>query len=489
MKISFNKANPLIVVVCVGAVVLSACAQAVALARGPGADRSEVLAASPMDRTVRATGYIQPAAEIKLGFQQPGAVQAVAVDVAQAVRQGDVLARLDTTDLDLARQQAQATLAQARLALDNARAQVIVATDNYSRTVDGSRLADINAAKAAYTAAVQNYNKVKAGAQPEDYAQAEANLRNAEAAVKRAQSDYDRAFATNPAAIGASPAGLALEQATNNFNAAKAMYDKAAKPADSAMLSAANQQVQSARATLDRLNQPARSFDIEQAATAITQAELAVRSAEVQVQLADIQVKQAQRRIDQAALKAPVDGLISAVNVKAGENAGTQPVISLIDTAQYYIDITVDEVDIAQVKVGQAVQVALDALTNQSITGAVLRINPTSSTVNGVVSYTVRVVLAGDAAGNAAGEAAQLRAGMTARTSIVVDRRAGVLQAPNWAIRTDAQTGKTYLSVQNGNTTQDIEVTLGTRNDTYSEILSGAQAGQTVVATGAATTR
>jgi HlyD family secretion protein len=478
MKMPSNKVNSLIVVSLIGAVVLSSCAQATVLARGTAAERTEVLAAGTMDRAVRATGYIQPAAEIRLGFQQPGTVQKIAVDVADAVKQGDVLAQLDTTDLELAQQQAQAALTQARLALETARAQVIVVTDNYSRTVEGGRPADINAASAAYAAAVQNYNKVKAGAEPEDYAQAEANYRNAQAALERAQADYDRAFAANPAGIGGSPAGLALQQATNNFNAARALYDKVAKPADAAMISAANQQVQSARATLDRLNQPARPFDVEQAATAITQARLGVQSAEVQVQLAEIQVKQAQRRIDQATVKAPAGGQISAVNVKVGETAGTQPVIVMVDTGRYYVDITVDEVDIAQVKVGQAVQVALDALANHTITGTVMRINPTPAMVNGVVSYTVRVVIIGDKSG----EASPLRAGMTARTSIVVDQRAGVLLAPNWAIRTDAQTGKTYLSMKNGNGKREVEITLGERNDAYSEVLSGAQAGQIVVA-------
>jgi HlyD family secretion protein len=479
MKMSLNRiAGSLIVFSLVGAVALSGCSQEIASARGVAEPRSEVLAARPMDRTVRATGYIQPAAEIKLSFQQPGTAQAVAVEVAQAVKQGEVLAQLDTTDLELAQQQAQAVLAQAKLALQTAQAQVIVATDNYSRTVEGSRQADIDAASAAYTAAVKAYDKVKAGAQPEDYAQAEANYRNAEATVKRAQADYDRAYAANPAGIGGSPAGLALEQATNNFSAARSMYDKVAKPADAATLAAAYQQVQSAKAALDRVNQPARSFDVEQAATAIAQAKLAVQSAQVQVQVAEIQVKQAQRRIDQATVRAPVDGQVSAVNVKVGEVVGTQPVIAMVDNRQYYIDITVDEIDIAQVKVGQAVQVALDALAGHAITGTVQRINPTSSTVNGVVSYTVRVAVSGDASGNAA----PLRAGMTARTSIVVDQRAGVLQAPNWAIRTDAQTGKTYLTVKDGNKTQEVEVTLGERGNTYSEVLSGVQAGQTVVA-------
>ena len=54
-----------------------------------------------------------------------------------------------------------------------------------------------------------------------------------------AQSAYDAADSLNPAGIGASPQALQLEQATNNYNAAKSAYDKAAKGADNAQIKAA----------------------------------------------------------------------------------------------------------------------------------------------------------------------------------------------------------------------------------------------------------
>ena len=472
----FMKPDTLIVFSLIGAVALTSCAQVSARASSGANSRSEVVKTGSLNRAVRATGYIQPASEIKLSFQQAGTVQKVAVDVAQTVADGEVIAQLDTADLELSLSQAQANAAQAQLALSTAQQQVIVATANYSRTVEGSRQADINAAQAAYTAAQKSYDKVKTGSLPEDYALAEAGYRNAEAAVKRAQADYDRAFSANPAGIGGSPAGLALEQATNNFNAAKSAYDKAAKPADAAMLSAANMQVQEASATLDRVTTPARSFDINQAKAQVSVAELQAQTAQVQTQLAEIQVKQARRRIEQATIKAPIAGRISAVNLKVGESAGLQPVISMIDTSQYYIDISVDEIDIAKVSAGQAAQITLDALPGTIVTGTVQRINPTSGTVNGVVSYNVRVLVGNDTP--------QLRPGMTAKASIVVDQRQGLLLAPNWAIHTDTQTGKNTVAIQNGNSSKEVEVKLGATDGLYTEVLGGIEAGQTVVIAG-----
>ena len=93
-----------------------------------------------------------------------------------------------------------------------------------------------------------NYNKVNAGPEAADHAALDAKLRNAEAALRRAQSVYDAAYREDPAGIGGHPAGLELEQATNNFNAAKAEYDRIFKPASAADKSAALRQIADARA-------------------------------------------------------------------------------------------------------------------------------------------------------------------------------------------------------------------------------------------------
>ncbi len=473
----------------VGGLLLTACAR-------PGASgdaatlRTARLETGTLTATVNATGNIEPEAEIRLSFQQAGTVAEVFFERGQAVKKGDVIAKLDTVDLELALAQAQASLEQAKnallqaqTALENAKAQEIIATANYSRTVAGVRKSEIDAARAALAAAEANLAKLKAGPEPEDIAAAEAALRNAEAALRRAQSNYDAAYARNPAAIGAHPAALELEQATNNYNSAKAQYDRATKGADDAQIKAAEQQVMNAKANLDKLLNPARRFDIEQAEAQLQQARLQVRNAEVQianaenqVRLAEIQVRQAQRRLDQAVLRSPIDGVIAAVNIKAGElvGAGPQPAVVIADLSRYHINITVDEIDIAKVRIGQEVNITLDSLPGVEVKGKVSRISPTSRLVNGVVSYDVRVDIEPTEA--------ELRSGMTANASIVLERRSGVLLAPNWAIRRDRSTGKSFLTLQVGDQVTEVEVQTGLRNDTFSEILSGAKAGDVVVA-------
>jgi HlyD family secretion protein len=427
--------------------VLAACSAGSNTSSAP--QRSATVTRGTLLASVNATGSIQPEAEIRLGFRLAGTVSAVKVKEGDRVKKGDVLAQLDSADLELAVQQAQAGL--------------ITANASYSRTVDRPAQADIDAAQAALNAAYANYEKVKAGPQREDSADAEAALRNADAVLAQASAAYNTAKSANPAGINGSPAALQLEQATNNYNAARARYDRVAKGADTAQLSAALQQVQAAKANLDRLQQPTQSFDLAQA--------------EAQRKQAQLQLEQAQRRLDQARLLAPTDGLISSVGVKVGESVATQPVLTLVDLSKLHIDITVDEIDVAKIKPGQDVNITLDALPDVELKGTIDRIAPTSTTQSGVVSYAVRVVLnvnAGDAS---------LKAGMTANTAVVLDRRENALLAPNWALRRDKPSGKTYLNTRvDDKTSKEVEVKTGVRNETFTEIVSGASEGQVILA-------
>lgn len=485
-----SRASTFTGIVIAAALLLTACTR-------PGADttgatqRSATLNTGSLTATVSATGNIQPEAEVRLNFQSTGTVAEINVKVGDRVKKGAQIAKLDTTDLELGVTQAQASLEQAKNTLANAdtaieqgRGQVLIATTGYSKTVFSVRSADVVAAQAAYDAAVASLQKVQAGPTRDDLATADAALRNAETAVKQAQTAYDVAFRFNPAAIGAHPAATQLETATNNLNSARAQYDKAAKGADAAQLAAARQQVESARANLERTKNPTLQFDSDQALAQIDQAQLQVKNAqaqkknaETQVRLAELQVKQAERRLSQAILTAPVDAIVSQVGVDIGEASASQlPPFTLVDDSLYHIDITVDEIDIAKIKVDQDVVVTLDSLPGVEVKGAVERIAPTSTTINGVVSYSVRVLVEKSTE-------AQLRTGMTANASIVLDRRENVLLAPNWAVRRDRQSGKAFLTFKTGDTTsEEREIKLGLRNDTSSEILTGAKTGDIVVA-------
>lgn len=445
---SFVKATIRSVVTLAAITLLSACNLPGSVSPAPPA-RSSTLAKGTLAATVNATGAIQPEAEVKLTFQSTGKVAHVSVSKGDSVKKGDILATLDTTDLEFA-------LAQAQTGL-------VIANAGYSRTVDGPRTAEITAALASLNAAYASYNKLQTGPDAADISAAETAVRNAEVALRNAQTANDLAYKFAPKDYPNSPTLTQLEQARNNLEAAKEQYDRLIRGADNAQLASALQAIAAAKAQLERLQQPARQFNLDQA------------NAEREKAL--IQIKQAQRRLEQARIMAPGDGVVAAVNIVEGEDAGTGtvPAIVLVDTSQLHIDITVDEIDVARIRPDLEVVITLDSLPGTELKGTVERIAATSTTVNGVISYVVRVVLAKTDA--------PLRIGMTANASIVLDKRENVLLAPNWAIRKDKPTGKAYLTVKaDVQTTKEIEVKTGLRNDNFSEIISGATEGQVVFA-------
>lgn len=385
---------------------------------------------------VTASGKVVSAQEVHLAFAQSGTVKTVHVAVGDQVKAGQVLVQMDDSVLRAQIQQAEAEVAAAQANYDllaagptdeqvrQAEAAVVIATANYSRTIAGPRQSSIAATQAALVAATEAYNKLKAGPVPQDYAIAEANLKNAEAALRQAQFAYDAAFRSDPAGIGASPAALALEQATNNYNAAKAAFDKVAQQPDAAQLAAAYQQVQAARAALDAAMHPARDFDIAQAKAQVEQAQAQLDAlkagarpqqldaARAQVEAARAALGVLQAQLQTYMLVAPFDAAVLSRAIQPGETAlpGT-PVLTLADLGHLRVETTdLSERDVPKIEIGQPVTVFVKAL-NQDVTGHVSAISPLADTLGGDVVYRVTIELNTPPAGLRVGMSVEVQFG------------------------------------------------------------------------------
>jgi HlyD family secretion protein len=121
-------------------------------------------------------------------------------------------------------------------------------------------------------------------------------------------------------------------------------------------LRSAQAQLQNAKNNLDSLLSP-RSEKQIQAAAALEQARLSL--------------EQAKRSLADATITAPFAGVITAVNIIAGGSSGSSAALSIADTSQLYVDVLVDETEIANVKVSQQAQITLDALAGITLTGTV----------------------------------------------------------------------------------------------------------------------
>lgn len=417
--------------------------------------------------SVDSTGSIMPESEVALSFTTSGTVDEVKVAAGDMVKQGDVLATLDATDL-----QHQVTQAEQNYLLQQI---------TYSNTLE-PEATDVAVAQAAYDSALAAYNAAQT-----DYANLGtkqsvqcAQLTSAQASLDRAQTAYDRIANDHQASQYLSGDWGPFQSIVDGLENAQAAYDQAVSNCNIAKLNlndsalrSAKAQLLNAKTTLNNLTSPRTEKQI-QATAALEQARLSL--------------EQARRNLANTTLTAPFDGLITAVNITAG-GAGGANAITLADNRQLHVDVLVDETEIANVQVGQQAEITLDALDGITLTGTVDNIDPTGTVSNGVVNYSVRV--------NLDPTEAALKLDMTANASLIGEKAENVLAVPTKAIRTgramnraNAQssaavtnTASSMVMVLKDGQPRPVPVAVGMTSGDLTEISGDLQAGDIVLVT------
>jgi RND family efflux transporter MFP subunit len=214
--------------------------------------------------------------------------------------------------------------------------------------------------------------------------------------------------------------------------------------------------------------------DLDDASTtaAKRQARISLYNARTQVSNAEKEQADLATSIKLATLTAPIDGIVTSVDIVAGLVAPSGDAI-VIDAATFEVTADVVESDLAAMAVGQAATVSIDAV-DAEVAGTVTAIAPTAAgdTTGGVVSYAVTVALES--------APATVRAGMTADITITIESVTNVLTVPAASLRGTAGSYSVLVLGADGTpTAQPVEVGLVT--NTTAEIMSGLTAGQTVV--------
>jgi HlyD family secretion protein len=409
--------------------------------------RSERLQRGSLIATVSATGSLQPNRTANLTFLIPGTVRDVPVKSGDEVKAGQVLARLDTADLELAVAQAEDALRIAELRRD--------------KLLAGPSEDDIALARANVRSANAAAGDLARGAGPQEAEIARLNYDRAAENFRQLNEQYNNLVQLASDNPRFAPPQDTLDQLKANQETAyyqaeiaRLQFEQAQRGGDPGSLAAAYARINQAKAQLEQLLAPLSEVQVQQAELSVTQAQLTL--------------EQARLRLSRAELRAPFDGVIAIVNARAGEpSAGVAFV--LLDTSTFLLDVTVNEVDVAQLAVQQPVHVAVDALPDAPLTGVVQRIAPTSTVVGGAVNYLVRIALDRS-------EAA-LRSGMSATVEVTTAEVTDAVLAPNWAIRRDRQTRQAYLSVKNGEALKEVPIETGLRGESYTEVKSGANPG------------
>ena len=409
---------------------------------------------------VSASGSIEPQARVNLTFEVSGEVLEVPVKVGDRVAAGDVLAQLDTRQLALQMQQAEAALAlveaqQAQLQAGARLGEVAAAEAN------------LRAVEAEMNATAANRDQIVTGPTEAQIAAAEAQVAEMELQQRLALIAHDRTIAETEDKEKREQVRYDLWTADKALAAAQAQLDELLVGADTNAVRAAQANVLAAVAQRDAVQ-----AQLDLVLAGATEEQLT--DVEAQVAQARAALALAELSLDRATLRAPFDGVVAAVNVTPGEMASAaRPAFTVLDTFGFRMTVDVDEIDVGRLAVGQAAQVTLDALPNVVITGVVERIAPAATIVGGVVYYNVIIELDPTDA--------PIRADMTANVTIVAGELADVLMIPTWAVRVDDSTGQTFVNQQVGDEIARTDVELGVRHEGFAQVLDGLSEGDKAI--------
>ncbi len=355
----------LVLVVGCAIVAVSFASQGIAAQQAAANATPTALPAVKADTKVVAQAKVVPVKSASLSLATSGIVAEAPVAEGQHVEQGQLLLRLESSQQAAAVQQAEANVKRAQAHVDELKA--------------GPRTQEVAAAEAAVAGAQAALQKLYDGPDENQIIAAQAELKNAEAAVKQAQAAYDQAGGASNPYVGMLPTSKQLEQATNNYNAAKARFAAAQKGPHASDIAAAQAEVQRTQAQLELAKAGSRpetiaaaEGDLAAAQAALTQAKAALASME---------------------LHAPFAGTLATLNVKVGEQVtpGTAA-MQVADFSTWQIETSdLTELNIVRVKEGSHVVMTFDAIPELELPGSVSRIRSVGDNRQGDIVYTVIV--------------------------------------------------------------------------------------------------
>ena len=205
----------------------------------------------------------------------------------------------------------------------------------------------------------------------------------------------------------------------------------------------------------------------------------ACASARAQAQEAQARIGASRADTARTVVKAPFDGIVAEVNGEVGEyltpsppGIPTLPAVDLIDDSCLYVSAPIDEVDAAQLKLGMAGRISLDAYRGKHFGGKLRRIAPYVLALE-KQARTVEVEVAFDNPG----EARHLLVGYSADIEVVVDARDGALRIPTTAL----MPGNRVLLLGSNGVLEERKIEAGLSNWEFTEVKGGLDRGERVV--------
>ncbi len=202
----------------------------------------------------------------------------------------------------------------------------------------------------------------------------------------------------------------------------------------------------------------------------------AVDNAQSSVENAQQSLDSTNDTVNDYTITAPIDGEVITKSYKVGDKIGSNSgqsssttLATIYDMSAYTFDMSIDETDISDIKVGQTVEVTADAFGDETFSGKVTNISLESTVSNGVSTYPVEVTM---------DSTDKLLPGMNVNAEIIIASASDALVIP-----ADALMRGNRVYVKDDSVTEAdgavpagfraVDVETGLVNDDYVQITSG----------------
>lgn len=416
---------------------------------------------------IEASGTVEPIESVNISPKTPGRLVRLLVEQGMPVKEGQVLAVMENTEIRAQGKQAQANYGQAMATLESAKIR-IPNEINQAQTRFMQAQAQLEAAKANLEQAKQRI--------PKDVEQLQAQLIAAQSRAQLASSRVTRnRELKNEGAITEDSFDAVLNEAYNaqaNVReiAQKLEQAKNTAPPEIGQLQQAIYQAEAALMDAKLALEERKNT----AQTEIAQLEAAAAAAQAEVERIVIQFQD-------TAIRAPFDGIVTQKYANVG--AFVTPTTSASSTASatsssilalargLEVVAKVPEVDIGRLQRGQPVRIMADAYPNDTFEGQVIRIAPEAIVDQNVTSFevTIGLITGRD----------KLKSKMNVDVTFLGQQLSDALVIPTVAIVT--QEGETGVMVPDAENNPEFKpVSIGLVLDDKTEILSGLEPGERV---------
>ncbi|MDD5738427.1 MAG: efflux RND transporter periplasmic adaptor subunit [Candidatus Pacebacteria bacterium] len=212
-----------------------------------------------------------------------------------------------------------------------------------------------------------------------------------------------------------------------------------------------------------------------------------IQDQETKVQTAKDTLQDAKDKLADYYVYAPFSGIITNVNVEKGDTVSSGTTLATLITKQKIAEVSLNEVDASNVKVGQKATLTFYAIDGLSITGSVFDVSSLGSVSQGVVSYTAKISF--DTQDD------RIKPSMSVTASIVVDVKQDVLTIPNSALKLSGDVSYVEMLTASdilGNTSSNTgvssktppvqqQIEVGLSNDSVTEVVNGLKEGDQVI--------